>query len=240
MKRTANSVARGHRKRTVRENFTPEQLQGIGEVAIAWNEAEHVFDLLVACVLGLDVGLSSHVTTRINGFDGKLALLKLALDKMHLDDTFTKETNEAADALSECKGQRDSVIHARAFDVDLGIGQRIKRRADVEHIYLSTGVLTGLHDRLSMLRDELLYDYIYLITVTQGDRPRRNPAELQPLYNEEVALKCVALAQEHRTKRLSLPPLPPFPVKDQDQKELIRTLMERRKARGFGPYPEDD
>ena len=45
MKRSAPINAKGQRDADLRKNFTPQQLEAIGAVTIAWNEAEIFLDI---------------------------------------------------------------------------------------------------------------------------------------------------------------------------------------------------
>jgi hypothetical protein len=63
----------------VRKDLTQAQLAGIGAVALAWNDAEAMYDLLLCVTLGLHHSLWRDVATRINGIDGKHAIIRKAI-----------------------------------------------------------------------------------------------------------------------------------------------------------------
>ena len=76
MKRKWSADTKADREADLRKNFTQEQLEVIGSVTIAWNEAEILLDISLGESLDLRAAMWFEVSTRINGIDGKVALIK--------------------------------------------------------------------------------------------------------------------------------------------------------------------
>jgi hypothetical protein len=129
MKRPRTEL-RGKRTGDVRSDLSKAQLEGVGAVAVAYNEAEVLIDILLALLLSLDHKLALALTSRINGIDGKIELVNLAF-------LSAGATDEAKDLLAETlggsgfgqlKGYRDAIIHARVLDAPAGIAQASAKR----------------------------------------------------------------------------------------------------------------
>src|SRR5450759_4093370 len=66
MKRPHQTKVRTLRQLDIRKDLTPEQLAGIGAVAIAYNYAENTINRMIAVVLSLTGNTHIDVVTRIN------------------------------------------------------------------------------------------------------------------------------------------------------------------------------
>ena len=60
----------------VREVLREERLQAIGAIMLAWNWIEGAIDTSLAVALELHPDMWTDITSRINGMDGKIAILK--------------------------------------------------------------------------------------------------------------------------------------------------------------------
>jgi len=209
MKRKWPTETKGQRDGDLRKNFTSKQLEAIGAVTIAWNEVEIFLDIALEEALWIPEAAWLHVSTRINGYDGKVAIIK-ELKREYLADLGEDTWNHitlSLDGLTECKGFRDAVIHARAYDVPEGIGALIRKRAAKEQVLLTEPALNGLVDRLTALRLEfkqivMLFDALRSLRLyyLQDKSPLERSIQVY-----------AARLQEHQTARRSLPPLPTFP-----------------------------
>ena len=91
MKRPAPKARSGGSYQDIKKDFTAGQLAGIGAVAMAFNEAEFLLDCQIYSGLNLSGGIWTEVTSRINGIDGKMAIVKAAVE----DDRFPKPIRDA-------------------------------------------------------------------------------------------------------------------------------------------------
>ena len=137
MKRPATD-RKPKRSGDVRKDLTENQLAWIGSVALSYNEAETIVDLLLDICLSLG-NLSHDVIGRINGIEGKVELAKLAVKQLAAPE-------EALRLLQETLGEggflllkknRYRIIHARIIDAAAGIAKSPARRGAFEEILLT-------------------------------------------------------------------------------------------------------
>ena len=221
MKRNVAQRLRPFRKYNVRIDLTPSQLREIGAVAIIWNDVEDIFDAIMCLGIGLPSSLWLEVSTRINGFDGKVAIIKAAAQKnLVIPDEVFELISATIEKAAGLKTYRDSVVHSRPFNTITGVGETIRRRGRVEHILLTTAALKTLYKWLDAVRLEFvavcgIFDSaIVMKQLSDADAP-----DLEKRLPEQLFQEYVALLQERQTKRKALPPLPslppehPFPTK---------------------------
>ncbi|MGQ0741101.1 MAG: hypothetical protein ACT4OG_02220 [Alphaproteobacteria bacterium] len=204
---------RGKRSGDVRKNLTPEQLRGIGEVTMAYNEAEFLIDLCFGLGLQIEAGLWFEVSTRINGVDGLIAIIKkLVARDCEIDAATYALIENAFAAFKECKTYRDAVIHARILDAPSGLGEFVRKQGTHYHVLLTVEALNALYDRLVAVRTELV-DVCCVIACVfwASDLLRPLRAADEKLKVAQQAQEHAALLRLHQTERLSLPPLPTIP-----------------------------
>jgi hypothetical protein len=212
LRRRAPAGLYGTRGADVRKNLTSEQLEWIGSIAIAWNELEGVIDITTAISLGIHPPLWFEVTTRINGVEGKLQLIRKTRALFpEIDQTIFNAIDRVLDATAEYKTFRDAVIHAHVLDAPAGIGGLIQRRARQEIVLLTADALKGLYNRLAILREEVICVNMTLSGLMLYLRFNPSPDDASRKRVEEEVRAYVALLQERQNDRRSLPPLPPFP-----------------------------
>jgi hypothetical protein len=203
------------RKVTIRfgeADFSPEQLQGIGSVAVTYNAAEGLIDRMLSSTVGLSDTLRNHLGSRINGVVGKIELIKLGADVIGasapLKTAITETLGEGGFQL--LKRYRDAVIHARSLDSELAIGYVVERRGQQSEVLLSAAALRELTWRLELIRREM-FEIEHALHVTRVLKTALDPDDPKRESYERVVQECCSQAQEHRNTRLSLPPLPGFP-----------------------------
>ena len=212
MKRKAPPARSGASYQDIKRDFTTEQLAGIGAICMAFNEVEFLLDTQLYSGLNLPGGIWVDIVTRINGIDGKIALVRKAAHDACFPDAAANIVKETLDEVGLYKTYRDAIIHARIFDRGSAIGQIIRKRGRIEQVLLSEEALKGLYDRLVILRKEMLavlalFDLIRYVKITVRER----------LLDESISQHepefrgYVARLQEHQSQRQSLPPLPKFP-----------------------------
>lgn len=216
------------------ENLTTEQLSYIGAIALLYNDLEATIDWMCAVALRLQIR-REELTTRINGIEGKIALIKIAARNWGFDDG---EATYLADVLGDggfglMKKWRDAVIHAQVLDARSGVGKVTERKGKVSEVLLSLDALTGFYMRLDLMRIEL--------TALRGILSRKQELALQELREFEFELDDQdkeqleqgiqddwAQARSHRTQRQSLPPIPEFP----EEPDAFESFLEWRESLG--------
>jgi hypothetical protein len=131
MKRRISHRRRGPRAYDIKKDLSSPLLAALGAVALAWNDVEAMIDLLMCVITRLPHNLWREFTTRINGIDGKFAIIKHAIASTYGIPASSEMYSEFQDTLSaaaECRSYRDSVIHSRIVDISHGIGEMTFRR----------------------------------------------------------------------------------------------------------------
>jgi hypothetical protein len=126
----------------IRKDVSQQQLASIGAIMLAYNYAENTINRMIGVALRLPADLYRDVVSRINGVDGKIAIVKSAAQHLGVPEdirSFLAETlGEGAFGL--LKTYRDAVTHARFVDQAMGIGEYIESRG--RHVEVLT--LSGL------------------------------------------------------------------------------------------------
>jgi hypothetical protein len=158
------------------------------------------------------------ITSRINGFDGKIALIKRGAELyVRMPPDALGLLSDILGAMEEHKRYRDGVIHAWMTESNADVADTAQRRGVVDEIVISQKALDALYERLQWLEEEagdvLLILNFYLATA----RGRPDIAQLSQVG--------IPRAQEHQKRRRSAPPLPSFP-----EEPPIQPMMEAPKA----------
>jgi hypothetical protein len=216
-------------KRTgnVRKDMTKTQLAAIGAVSLAYNEAERVLDILLGGNLGLisrGIGLTYDLTSRINGIDGKVAIIKSSLTQLSVPrDTLAAVADTLGEAgFSLYKKYRDAIIHSISLDAKAGISAGPYNRGKSSEVLVTPAALNGLYRRLVIIRSELFLisgistQALTKFELTQHECPicRAYAYPTRPvpsLFVKEIR-GATALIRKHQKRRLSLAPLPEFPA----------------------------
>jgi hypothetical protein len=228
----------------VRKDLTQGQLAGIGTMALAWNDAEAMYDVLFCVVLGLHSNLWRDVATRINGIEGKHEIIRRAIAaRFGIPSGFIADMiGDTIGAVGELRGYRDTIIHSRIIDVALSIGEAASGRGrKVEEVLLTETALSGVCDRMIIMRQELqaliswfeemetlgTFDrsgavvehlairhmHSRLASMSEGKTGILVP-EFQEYNTAEIGLKvqrALSQYQHHQERRKALQPLPAFP-----------------------------
>lgn len=207
------------RQEDIKKTHSKKQLELLGAVALAWNQAERNLEYTLCQGLDLPLTLWHPVAKRINGLEGIVSLVNLiAATSEVLDDDARHCISNTMSAFMECKGYRDAAIHSVPFS--RGTGVRVGRQAKSDQILLTKEALSMLYERIDVLRLELsalmvLYGWIappYLSGLRRLGRATKDPDPLRELRERDVP-KYVARVQLRQKQRQSLPPLPEFPDK---------------------------
>jgi hypothetical protein len=245
MKRVRSSLLP---KRTgdIRKDMSESQLASLGAVSLAYNEAEVQIDLIMALALGLWAESAPHVTSRINGIDGKIEIIKVALRELGAPKEAQALLCETfGDAgFKELKKYRDGVIHARTLDAPSGIAGTAINRGKFYEVLLSKVALDGLYDRLVLIRLELIeacniaMALAMVRTFTKLNMQFGLVApQFLPLFDQTRAAHesniqaATSRFRENHTRRLSLPPLPEFPSESELQQAHLQWIADQQAAR---------
>jgi hypothetical protein len=68
--------------RDILNDYDRDVLTGIGAVALAWNNLETGINMALPIALCIEFSDWLQVTSRINGFDGKIAIIKHAVKNL--------------------------------------------------------------------------------------------------------------------------------------------------------------
>jgi hypothetical protein len=173
----------------LKQDLSHDQLAEIGAVAIAYNHTEIMIDRMLAIALNLTVHMHRQVTSRINGVENKIDILKLALSDLEIPE---RTQNLIADALGNgafkrLKSYRDAVVHARILDQTRQLGELIERQGKHSEVLLSVEALSRLYDNLVCLQMELasyaliIHHSKLMLDLAEHDPERaRAPAEASP------------------------------------------------------------
>lgn len=221
MRRKAPTYFPNWTTHSVLDDSDPLRLQLIGAIALQWNFVEDILDECLKVVLGIDPSFGTDVTSRINGMDGKTSiLLKIVAANKVLTEAEKKTIKIAIDGVSECKKYRDGIIHARIGSPTVDVAFTAPNRGDAYYIIVANQALSRVYDRLDALGTELVGCYRMLELccfpeweISDGD------VDLEQLRASPGFLDGRALALEHQSRRLSLPPLPRFADQPQAPKE---------------------
>src|SRR3990170_468544 len=129
MKRTYTERKIHSKTGDINRDLSPEQLAGIGAIALAYNYAESSIDRTLGLALGVVHKLYLPLVTRIGGIDGKIELIKLATADVRLPSELRDDLAESLGYFTTLKSYRDGIIHARVLDSALGLGEVVERRA---------------------------------------------------------------------------------------------------------------
>ena len=157
----------------IKSDFGPEQLAGIGAVAMNYNELEAEIFALFMFATGLNPNLSLEVFTRINGVDGIVEIIKKGANLLGITTPVQTELNDALGKgiFGLLKQYRDAVVHARAYNAPLGVGIRVGRQAALFEVLLTKEALEILYEHISALRLELR-DATYVLLSEQKIKER--------------------------------------------------------------------
>lgn len=220
MRRTSARTQRPYRSYDFLEDVDAERLRLIGAISIAWNWIEASIDASLSASLELHPDMWLAVTTRINGFDGKIALLKqyTRLYFNGLRDDVVLSVSKTLNAIEDLKRYRDGVIHIRLTHPDEITADIPVRRGQVHEVLVSKEALAALYGRLLILSretDELLSltYHRWLIMHTEDDNKRQQSATLFPV--------SLAQLQSHQSQREAMLPLPEFPDQPQEPQATV-------------------
>jgi hypothetical protein len=204
---------------TVLDAVDPEQLRLIGAICLEWNFIEDTLDFVFFNAIEVWWELSVEISSRINGLDGKVEIIKRAarIAKCLPDDVYNTVA-QTLGAFTEYKRYRDGVVHVRLLNPKLEVAPTSIKRGAADEVIISKPALERLYTGLNILADEMstLHQVLAFHLTREGGPPDyRDVFDTTPREPLEQFRAYVALLREHQKRRLSLPPLPKFPESPQ-------------------------
>jgi hypothetical protein len=243
-------------------DVSKRQLANIGAVSIAYNEMEEALDLLLIFSLGIWANVGPQVTSRINGADGKIAIVKAAMRDMSslkgisgyvvgspgFGELLEKSLEHEGFAL--LKQHRDAVIHAHKFDVPTAIALTSVKRGKPYEVLMTADALKALYDRLVLVRNELWEACTIVARASDSFKAfwvAHNIGAVNSPVGKKLFLSTKAQTERdirgaifryrrHQSRRLSLPPLPSFPSEAQLAQARSQWLKAHEEWFGWTPH----
>ena len=222
----------------IRIDLNDGQLMGIGLVAATYNEAEIMIDVLLTNLLGLSQKMSIELTSRINGIDGKIELLKIGIRELDAPAVFQSLLSktlgkDGKSGFTELKKYRDGIIHARVTDASIGVALTPGKRGAVYDILLTEKALEAVVERNSTIRHEFVEAHRIIAKL-------REVSGLPKSQREQEIQAMISLYQLHQKHRLSLPQLPEFPSETEVHQAHVRWLdLITNAIKSISPQPEN-
>jgi hypothetical protein len=216
----------------IERDLTQAQLAKIGAISFAYNNAEHAITKLFGAAIGLNAQMLLEVCTRINGTEGRIAIiLEGAKQRLFVSKELQRllEDSLGENGFAGLKKYREAVIHARLVSSPLAVGKTVERRAKTNEVLLSQKALDALYEHLKAITAELESASGVLIMVAASKdlvpEPSARKKELA------AAVESIVLAQyrENHKKRLALQPIPEFP-QESESEELASQWIEESLA----------
>jgi hypothetical protein len=198
----------------IRKDVSKEQLIGIGAVCLEWNRVERSLDWALLRALDLPWETWPELASRINGIDGKIAILKSAPRQYPpaMDKGDAVLIADTLGAVEEHKRYRDAIMHANLFDPDIPIGLTWQRRGQIFEVLLSADALDSLCGRLCLLHKETAcVVQMFHFNLLRHGYYRFNTFECSQQQAEQSFQEYRARLLDLQTQRRSLRPLPKFP-----------------------------
>ena len=144
----------GSTDQNIKEDFSHDQLAGIGAVVAAWNEVEFMLDCALYSGEKLPAEcLQDDLPKR--ALDQKVKDAKKAVSHWALPADFINTLEASIAAFVAVKDMRNAVAHSRIYDSRAAIGNRVTRKGPIEEVLLTTEALDWLYENLVILKIEL-------------------------------------------------------------------------------------
>lgn len=217
MRRKSKGPRRYSNLNDIKNDLPTEQLAGIGAVSLAWNELESGIDFLLATSLKLATPMHLEVTSRINGFDGKIALIKAALKKVwQVPEDSCAVIADTFGAIEVYKRYRDGVVHALIVSRDSAVAQTAQRRGALDEILVTVDALDALYARIIAADREvfLILKAVMVLHLPEMGAKKFKLGEIPESITVsawEGAMEYITELKELQSKRKALGTLPAFP-----------------------------
>jgi hypothetical protein len=201
--------------RFIEQALSPEQLAGIGKVAVLWADCDELLNISLHRGLRLPTGISRAVISTLSTHK-KTNLINSSAEDLLLSQAARDIIADTMSAVGELGDLRDAIVHAavNVFDTENGVGTLIARSGKKYDVLRNRESLDGVANRLDILRDEIAEIAHIFISVNYSfsvDGDTAKTSEHKGPVSKQVAPLLSNLAG-HQARRKSLPPLPKFPV----------------------------
>jgi len=212
----------------VRSDFTKEQLAGIGAAALVFNTLEDHLESLFASATQIPSWLTAQVSSRINGLEGTVAIIRAALAEAKMvfpgDNQIADDMDSLGSALDkflEFKGIRDTLIHARVINAAAAIARGANRRGSKPwEVWLSVAALEAYYRHSTALIKVLEEGAKLLAAVTALQSFGISEPDKSKL---ESLVQSKSTQFRHEVQVLqSLLPMPEFPDEHEIQEAVDR------------------
>ena len=189
---------------------------------MAYNDAEHALHQAFQSCIRF-AGDARHITSRINGTHGLVAIIEAHAQRVAEIDSRKKSLREnielslSKDGFSQIKQCRDSVVHARILDMSSGVAVADGRQGSRVYVLLTDEALEILYTSLSMLRSEI--DFISS-AITYSNKLIYEPESDREEDFLRGFMDSISGCEAQRALRKSLPSFPGFP----SEKEILELV----------------
>lgn len=209
----------------IKQDFSQSHFAEIGAMAFAYNELEGNIDLLFAIACNLSPAMSLEVTSRINGMDGKVAVIRFASAIYEMSPEDANLLKDALDSFSQFKIYRDAIIHSQIRHAPLGIGIAHERKGKTSEVLISEAAVKILYDHMIALSKEIEVAHVLLLLYRVVQEKKEEKSSRAAIIRE-FHLQFL----DHHKKRQSLPPIPRFPEESELREAEARWIEARRDA----------
>lgn len=186
----------------------------IGAIGLSWNMLEGGVDVALPLALELAPPMWVHVTSRINGFDGKIELIKQAAKRQYgLPDKHCRTIYDSLGKAGEYKKYRDAVVHVQIMDPTLPVAPTFSQRGDTFEVLITEEALVKLHGRIAAASAEVDQIVVLFSNLAQyrGHSYGRSPSEDEKKSAVRGAREALSQLRDLQAKHSKLPQLPKFP-----------------------------
>jgi hypothetical protein len=195
----------------IRKDLDQEWLALLGAICVAWNAVNEAIDIAVALVLDIEGEIYRDTVSRINGMDGKLAIIRKAI---RLHGVIERQACDLIDRtigfVSEYKIYRDSLIHAHIEHPEATTAISAQGRGSEFEVLITREALEAVYRGLVQLDSEL-EEVLEIL----NERRKELQRWLAPAPEKTPAARLIreyaAQLVVRQSERRALPPLPSFP-----------------------------
>lgn len=195
----------------VRKDISKDRLAAFGAVALLWNDIEGAIDTTLGLALELPEPMWIEITSRINGLDGKIAIIKRAAKIIHkLPDETLNVLAETFGTIEQHKKYRDGIAHARIAHPDAPVAATAQRKGIEDEVLVSKEALDALCARLEAVQSEMnVVMFIFHFKGVLRVSPDSSSKERELVERELQSSRPQLQNLQRSRQRL---PLPKFPV----------------------------
>jgi hypothetical protein len=198
----------------LKKDIDQELIWGMGAASLIWNTIEQGIEVSLGLAADIPPKLWVSVSSRINGVDGKIAIIKDACKRrIEMPDSVYLPIAQTLGAIGEHKKYRDALIHVRLINPDDPIAPTFQQRGDSWEVLVSKEAVYALCTRLNYLRDEMDTVIVLFHHTKRWEMAGRDPqtAAATRVQVEEEMRRCLQVHRLLLNRRAKLPPLPEFP-----------------------------